>query len=146
MKIIWLAAAVVFGSSVAVAAFGADDDPAAWVGEWELTETANYSSCSDVDVGDVHVSQLTVSTTKGRIIGVQALGTATIPFSGAQGAKGLLLDTPAQQPNHVAVELGTKGSGRRIVSRVVTIKPTGVLGNNSYASCAIVYDVKAVRR
>jgi hypothetical protein len=147
MKLWAAVASIVFGGIVtAKVAWGVGETPTDWIGAWELTETVNYSSCDDIDMGDVRVSQLTVSTSKGQVVGTQMVGTTAVSFAGTFRGSTLLLNTPARKLDHAALELALDGSGRRIVSRIGTFKGPAFLASPTAVSCALVYDVRAIRK
>jgi hypothetical protein len=122
------------GALFTVPASAQDVDPAKWVGVWDLTYTANYSTCDNVDVGDARPAQLVVSVTKGVVKAVEQSANQEISMDAVAGSSDTLVLHSKSKKNDVGLELRLYGPGRRIIA------------NADGGACAIVYDVKGKRR
>jgi hypothetical protein len=110
-------------------------DPMALVGTWNVTLSANYSTCSNVKVGDVLAQQWVFSSTSGGLsVAVLGAGVTSAAYTGSivDGGVGLKASEYSVLTTVDLTGDGATLAGRRVVAKTVP--------------CAIIYDVAAKKQ
>lgn len=147
MKTAYIRALVMIGSLVGLVTPSLADrvpdplGPAAWTGSWLLTATATYSTCEGANVGDTHLHDLTVSITKGQLVGrsrSRSSGTATNfkifgqrqmpPIQSFRSGTDVGMDLQITAPGSL---VGKKIIGARATSRNTCVVIYEIVGTNS---------------
>jgi len=117
-------------SDAEVDTLGRVPEPASFVGNWNLTYTANHSTCDNTQVGDVRAATLQVSFANDELRATESSpGNKQAEYVGDVTGK-LARFNANVEGSKLTLELRPSGKGRRVVVN---------------EGCSIIYDVKGKR-
>lgn len=126
------------GGALSVKPAEAVDARGRWLGTWQMSYTANFSSCPKVTPGETKMATLTVSVVDGELqVTEKAQGEVVTMIW--QGDPSNMVLVGRQDRSSFVIELGTQWSGRRVVA-------TNAEDATGAYACATIYDVKARRK